>query len=251
MFLRSTAAAFLLAVLSGVSAAAEPPWRVTMIGDAYQGDGWLTGVRIEMAEGWKTYWRMPGEAGIPPQLTWTSSQSAGIEVLYPLPSRFADASGETVGYKHEVLFPVRVKTTATSLTLDLDLFFAVCRDICIPAQAKATIDLGPALRDPEGSRRVEEWMARVPAAGKPVESASIAVEGDQPVLVLKLSMPADDIFVETTGSAYFRKPIFSADAAEARLAIDNVKDVAALSGTVLNLTLSTAQGGLEQAVTLP
>ncbi len=230
----------------------EKPYRVTLEGDAYEGDGWLTGLRVELDDGWKTYWRMPGEAGIPPQFTWGLSRPAGIEVLYPLPQRFADASGETVGYKHEVLFPVRVTADAArDVTLGLDLFFAVCRDICIPAQAKASITLGAALRDPRGSRRVEEWAALVPQSGTPVTKASIVMEQDRPVLLLSLATPATDIFVETTGSAYFRKPVFSADGREARLAIDNVKDASALHGAALKLTVGSDSGGLEQDAVLP
>jgi DsbC/DsbD-like thiol-disulfide interchange protein len=195
---------------------------------------------------------MPGEAGIPPQFTWKPSVPAEIEVLYPLPGRFADASGETVGYKHEVVFPVRVRAgTATDVTLDLDLFFAVCRDICIPAQAKASITLGAALRDPVGSRRAEEWAALVPSPGTPVTGASIVMEQDKPVLHLDLAKPAFDIFVETAGSAYFRKPVFSADGREARLVIDNVQDISKLKGATLKLTVSTKAGGLEQDMTLP
>lgn len=253
MPLRSIAAALVLAAcLSAPACAQGRPYRVTIIGDDYQGDGWLTGVRIELDDGWKTYWRMPGEAGIPPQFTWKSSEAAGIVVLYPLPARHADASGETVGYEHEVVFPVRVtSSSASALTLNLDLFFAVCRDICIPAQAKASVELGTAMHDPGGSRSVVEWMARVPVAGRPVTNAAIASEGGKPVLLLNLSMPVNDIFVESAGSAYFRKPVFSADGREARLLIDNVQDEAKLKGVMLNLTISTAAGGLEQSLTLP
>ena len=249
---RSIIAAAALAMCATAVSAAEKPYRVTLAGDDYQGDGWLTGVRIELDEGWKTYWRMPGEAGIPPLFTWTISQPSEIEVLYPLPGRFADASGETVGYAHEVVFPVRVmNSTATGLTLDLDLFFAVCRDICIPAQTKASVALGAALRDPEGSRRVEQWAARIPATGTPVTRAEIVIEQDKPALLLNLTTPVTDIFVETAGSAYFRKPVFSADGREARLIIDNVKDALTLKGAMLKLTFSTAAGGLEQSLTLP
>jgi DsbC/DsbD-like thiol-disulfide interchange protein len=241
-----------LAAISMPAQAVEKPYRVFLEGDAYQGGGWLTGLHVELEDGWKTYWHMPGEAGIPPQFTWKPSVPVGIEVLYPLPARFADASGETVGYKHEVVFPVRVKAgAATDVTVDLDLFFAVCRDICIPAQAKASITLGAAQRDPQGSRRVEEWLARVPKAGTPVSKASIVMEQDSPVLHLDLTMPASDIFVETAGSAYFRKPVFSADGRQARLVIDNVRDASKLKGATLKLTVSTQAGGLEQDVTLP
>ena len=248
----------LFAVLAGLSlsvgtaTAMEKPFRVSFAGDAFDGQGWTTGVRIELAEGWKTYWRMPGEAGIPPQFTWTTSAPADVSVSYPVPGRFADASGETVGYTDEVIFPVTVAAgNATGLTLGLDLFFAVCKDICIPAQATASIDLGTSVRDPGGSRDVDSWQARVPVTGDLVTAASVDATGDKPVLVLTLSGPADDIFVESDTGAYFRKPSFSPDGREARLVVDNLKDATALMGKAMTVTASAGGKGLEQRVTLP
>ena len=52
------------------------------------------GIEIKLAEGWKTYWRSPGDAGIPPTFDWSKSQNLGsIAVLWPAPSRFDDEGG--------------------------------------------------------------------------------------------------------------------------------------------------------------
>jgi DsbC/DsbD-like thiol-disulfide interchange protein len=131
------------------------------------------------------------------------------------------------------------------------LFFAVCKDICIPASATASISLGTAMGDAAGSARVAEALAGVPAPGTAVTSARIAVEAGQPELVLELAETPEDIFVETPTSAYFRSPRFSADGREARLAIDNLKDPAKLLGATLSLTYRIRGVGLEQSVTLP
>ena len=77
------------AALGSRALAVEKPFRVSLVGDEFIGEGWQTGVRIELAAGWKTYWRMPGEAGIPPEFNWTTSVPAHVEVLYPGPGRFA------------------------------------------------------------------------------------------------------------------------------------------------------------------
>ena len=246
--------ALLCALLMPLPAAlaSEKPFRVTLRGDAFADGVWTTGVQIELDDGWKTYWRMPGDAGIPPQFTWTTSVPADVTVTYPVPDRFVDASGETVGYKHIVVFPVQVKAAdATAVSLDLELFFAVCREVCIPADAKASIDLGNAMRDPEGSLSVTEWQARTSSPGTPVSAASIDATGPKPVLKLELREAAEDIFVETGTSAYFRAPRFSADGREADLEIDNIKDVAKLGGAVLTVTAVAGGKGLEQQVTLP
>ena len=252
MGFRSIIAGLAASLLACSATAAEKPYRVSLIGDAFDGRSWNTGVLIELEPGWKTYWRMPGEAGIPPEFTWTSSAPADIKVTFPTPARYSDQSGETVGYEGSALFPVVVTPEkAQGLDLDLSLFFAVCKDICIPASATASISLGTAVKDAEGSARVAEALAGVPAQGKAVTSARIAVDAGQPELVLDLAETPEDIFVETPTSAYFRAPQFSADGREARLAIDNLKDPATLQGTTLTLTYRLRGAGLEQRVSLP
>ena len=239
-------------ILAPQAQAMERPYRVSLIGDGFDGTAWHTGILIELDDGWKTYWRMPGEAGIPPDFTWKTSVPADVVVNFPTPGRYHDASGETVGYEHEVVFPVTVNAgPATSVTVDLSLFFAVCKDVCIPAKAEASIMLGPVVKDQAGAARVEQAMASVPKPGKLVSAASVIVESGKPVLLLTLAERPGDIFVETSTSAYFRAPQFSADGKMARLVIDNVADVAKLKGAMLKLTLSQGGRGLEQSLTLP
>lgn len=232
--------------------AAGTPYRVSLVGDAPDDGGWITGVRIELSEGWKTYWRMPGDSGIPPQFTWTASVPATMEVTYPLPTRHSDAAGDTVGYEGEVIFPVRVQAgRASAVDLELDLFFGVCKDVCIPARASAAISLGPATRDIAGSRAVAAWMERVPMTGTPVKAAEIVTRGGRPVLRLTLTSAVDDIFVESGTAAYFRKPVFLDGGRVAELAIDNIHDITRLAATALRITVSAAGRGLEQTLTLP
>lgn len=232
--------------------AGEKPYRVSLIGDSFDGRSWHTGVLIELEPGWKTYWRMPGEAGIPPEFTWTTSAPAEVSVSFPAPARYADQSGETVGYEGEALFPAVVTPeTATELDLDLDLFFAVCKDICIPASAKASISLGTVMRDPQGSARVEQAAKAVPGQGSAVTSARLVTEAGKLVLQLELKETPDDIFVETPASAYFRAPDFTAGGRQARLVIDNLEDPAKLAGAPLKLTYRIGGVSLEQTVTLP
>ena len=70
----------------------------------------IAGVELQMPEGWKTYWRSPGDAGgTPPTFDWSKSDNlASANVLYPAPKRFTDRAGDTVGYKGTVVFPVEV-----------------------------------------------------------------------------------------------------------------------------------------------
>jgi DsbC/DsbD-like thiol-disulfide interchange protein len=249
---RSIIAGFACCLLALQAQAAEQPYRVSLVGDSFDGTSWHTGVLIELDPGWKTYWRMPGEAGIPPEFTWTTSAPAKVAVAFPAPGRHADQSGETVGYEGQALFPVTVTPEqAGDVELGLDLFFAVCKDICIPAKATASITLGSMMRDPEGSARVEQARAAVPGPGTVVRAARLVMEGGKPMLELDLAERPDDIFVEAAGTAYFRGPQFSGDGLTARLPIDNLKDMAKLSGAALTLTYRVNGAALEQTVTLP
>ena len=252
MWTRLLSSALGLMLLAGTAIAAGKPYRVSLIGDGFDGTSWHTGVLIELQPGWKTYWRMPGDAGIPPEFTWTPSAPAKIAVQFPTPGRHVDKSGEAVGYDTQVIFPVTVTPeTPQALDLKLDLFFAVCKDICIPAQSQAAIALGTEARDPSGSERVEVARGLVPATGDAVTGAEIVSEGGKPVLVLALKERPEDIFVESATSAYFHAPALSQDGRQARIVIDSLSDVAKLKGQTITITYIIGGKGREQAVTLP
>lgn len=246
------AAALVLALGAASALAADKPYRVSLLGDGFDGTSWHTGVLVELAPGWKTYWRMPGDSGVPPEFTWTPSKPAKVQVAFPTPARHVDKSGEAVGYAEKVLFPVTVTPEKPGdVELGLDLFFAVCKDVCVPAQAQASILLGSEEHDPLGSVRVEAARASVPVPGDAVTAARIETVDGKPALVLSLKERPEEIFVETPTSAYFRSPVLSDDGREARLAIDGLDDPAKLAGQPLTLTYVIGGKGLEQTLTLP
>ncbi|MFT7575587.1 MAG: DsbC/DsbD-like thiol-disulfide interchange protein [Alphaproteobacteria bacterium] len=106
-------------------------------------------VALELAlePGWKTYWRQPGSAGgIPPQLSWQGSSNLKTAILkFPAPIRMVDSSGVAIGYKKSIVFPIAIEANAPSrpIVVDLKVFFGVCREICIPAQAAFKVALNP------------------------------------------------------------------------------------------------------------
>src|SRR5258708_5443263 len=68
------------------------------------------GVEIRLKEGWKTYWRYPGDSGVPPVLDFSRSQNVKtVTVLYPAPTRFPDGGGgNSIGYKGVATLPLHV-----------------------------------------------------------------------------------------------------------------------------------------------
>src|SRR5581483_10975552 len=124
------------------------------------------GVEIRLKEGWKTYWRYPGDSGVPPALDFSGSQNVrSVNVMFPAPSRFPDgAGGNSIGYKGDVILPLRVvpQDAAKPVTLKLKLDYAVCEKLCIPAEAKLDLDLGDAGTAQQATLAAAE--ARVPKA---------------------------------------------------------------------------------------
>ena len=229
------------------------PFKVSLISGGREGGVWQAGILVELEPEWKTYWRMPGDSGIPPQFDWAGSEnSAAIDVGFPVPRRFNDAAGETIGYHDRVVFPVFVKPEKldAAVSLKLGMFFAVCKDVCIPAKANAAAALSASAANP----LLDEWRKRLPrlvAAGDPpfVTAARFETRENRPVLVVSLNGQAQDIFVESGTSAYFGKPQFGATG-EAWLPIANLKDTLKLRGVPLKLTLSTGDSGIEQTLAI-
>ncbi|MGE3144822.1 MAG: protein-disulfide reductase DsbD domain-containing protein [Pseudorhodoplanes sp.] len=121
------------------------------------------GAEIKLAPGWKTYWRYPGDSGIPPQFDFAASENVkSATVLWPAPQRFTDADGSIIGYKNHVLFPLHVvpRDPSQPVTLRIALDYAICEKVCIPAHAKAEIVLGKEAGPGEAAVAAAE--ARVP-----------------------------------------------------------------------------------------
>jgi DsbC/DsbD-like thiol-disulfide interchange protein len=131
------------------------------------------------------------------------------------------------------------------------MFFAVCKDVCIPAKANAAA----ALSASAANSLLDEWRKRLPrlvAAGDPpfVTAARFETRENRPVLVVSLNGQAQDIFVESGTSAYFGKPRFDSATGGAWLPIANLKDTSKLRGVPLKLTLSTGDSGIEQTLAI-
>lgn len=219
---------------------------------------WRSGVYITMQKGWKTYWRVPGDGGVPPSFDWSGSENvAETSVMMPLPHRFTDENGEGIGYKTEVVFPVDVKPQDPSkpAMLDLKIFYAVCNDICVPVQAqvKVAIEAGTV-------SAADKFRLRVARAAVPVEADAdrLAVTSLRQVEVggkfaLEVSLkgirsPADaDIFVEVAGNSYFRKPEMVSQSGAIgtwRIAVDNYGEAVSLAGKTVRLTIADGDTGL-------
>jgi DsbC/DsbD-like thiol-disulfide interchange protein len=178
----------------------------------------LAGVEIVLADGWKTYWRFPGDSGVPPVFDWSGSLNvARVKVLYPAPTRFTDAGGEVIGYKHKVIFPVELAPLDAKKPMELKLTieFGICKDICIPAEANMTLALP--LSAAEASDSLKAALDRVPRpsdrrrAGDPELKRVIAkLDAPKPRLSIEALFPSGasdaDVFIEAPDGLFVALP---------------------------------------------
>jgi DsbC/DsbD-like thiol-disulfide interchange protein len=181
------------------------------------------GVEIRLDAGFKTYWRTPGEAGVPPLLDWSgSSNVASVDVSWPAPVRFEEAGLFSIGYDSDLIVPVTVqaKDPAKPVDLDLSITYAVCSKICIPADGKVRLLLeAPALSTPV-AQRIAAARDRVPEQGKagiasPPGIVAVASAGDGEALLVDAAVPAGstpDLFVEGPDGWLFGAPASAAAA---------------------------------------
>ncbi|MCY3878696.1 MAG: protein-disulfide reductase DsbD family protein [Rhodobacteraceae bacterium] len=99
----------------------------------------IFGLRVSMDEGWKTYWRNPGQSGFPPHFEWTGLENSGQPTVhYPRPGLLTDQlSGiRILGYEKTVVLPIEVALddVSESAVVQGVLQYGVCREICIPAR---------------------------------------------------------------------------------------------------------------------
>lgn len=215
----------LAAVLAAPAAVAgdASPWsmghhsKVRLLAGGLAADGThRAALEIVLDAGWKTYWRHPGDSGIPPRLEASgSSNLESIEILWPAPARFEDAGGIAYGYVDAVTFPVRIrpKNPAKPIGLSVALDFGVCKDICIPARAEMTAT-SPAAPT-RHARAIDKAAASVPrpaalGAGGALGVVSVTgLTGDAKTFAVEARLPPDtpaQLFVEGPDGWFFDVP---------------------------------------------
>lgn len=179
------------------------------------------GLQLRLSPGWHTYWRSPGDAGIPPTIDWQGSENlAHAEIAWPAPQRLPPAGGlETLGYEDGVVLPIAVtlKDPGAPLHLRAEVDYASCKEVCIPYHASLDLALpaGFASPGPEASL-IAMARTRVPRdlaathlrlLGAAVEPAK--VEGAVLSVRLRSSLgpfSAPDLFVERLGDGSAGRP---------------------------------------------
>ena len=212
-----------LAALGSTSAGAEvaSPWaqglhsRVRLVAGGSLDGRPLAGVEIALDRGFKTYWRHPGDAGLPPSFDWSASDNvAAVDVRWPAPKRVEDAGGVSYVYPERVILPLVVtpQDPKQPVHLDLTLDYGVCKDICIPAHSTLSLSL------PDKAERhagIDAALAGVPkprplgASDDLAVLSAEAIAGDKPRISVLVRRPAGAkpvIFPEAPDSWFVSSP---------------------------------------------
>lgn len=142
----------LLATSLAMTARADDasPWQrdghsaVRLLAGSRSGAVLLGGIAFQLQQGWKTYWRTPGDSGVPPRFDFSKSDNVeAVTVMWPAPLKFDDgAGGHSIGYHNQIVLPLRIVAKAADkpVTLRAEINYAVCEKLCIPVEA--SVELG-------------------------------------------------------------------------------------------------------------
>ena len=253
------AIALSLALLAPPAFAADmfsTDWTLTAKSQArlIAGGGDLAGFEIALAPGAITYWRDPGDAGLPPTLDFSASDNvASVEPEFPAPKRIKEADGgEAFGYDSSVVFPLQVKPRDPTkpATLKLNADFAVCEKVCLPAKAHLELRLPPATTSPHAGA-IDAALAAVPRPVQPQEFGVLEPLGLDSWRLCSAhedGVPRD-LFVEAPTGWWLKVAPTSADKGRDCFTLtvgDKPKD--ALLPIALRLTLTGGAGPVETTI---
>lgn len=225
-------------------------------------DGTLAGlIEMDLERGWKTYWRSPGDAGIPPRFDFSGSTNAsGAAVEFPPPERSDDGFAASNVYHDRVALPVRFSASTASeparITLSADL--GVCEEVCLPVSVKAVLDVPADDRDDAADGLIREARAALPGPGRPGEFEILRlrrVAGNDRLPVFEADIRAggaDDmlLFAETPADWYPAPPTAAGSNAEGitrfRFAVDRKSATTPIDGAEIRLTLSGGEAATER-----
>lgn len=170
-----------------LSARLLPGWQMS-------GGHYMAALELTLAPGWKTYWRAPGDIGIPPSFDWQGSGNlAGAAFHWPAPEVIDSGGMVSLGYHERLVLPVEITPTgAGEVQVRLSMDLGVCKDICMPAHLEFQAVLeGPGAREGE----IERALAQVPAPGHAALTCAVEPIDDGLRLTARIPLSGVEPFV--------------------------------------------------------
>jgi len=243
------------------------------------------GIEIRLKPGWHTYWRYPGDAGVPPRFDFKGSANLkAAEVRYPAPRRLEEAGGVSIGYDRDLILPLDIvpQDRSKPVVLRLKLDYAICEKLCVPAEGKAELALqaappargsvvggagtkavsrGQSLQDAplaEAQARIPKRITLGDGGAFAIRSVRRETTGDRPRVVVEVAAPAGaqvELFAEgptPDWSLPVPEPLASGPAGLRRFTfeLDGAPPGAKYEGMLLTLTAVAAAQAIEVSTRL-
>ncbi|NEW88465.1 MULTISPECIES: protein-disulfide reductase DsbD domain-containing protein [Rhodopseudomonas] len=264
------AAAVVAATACGARADDVSPWiseqysAVRLLAGSRSGAVLLGGIAFQLQPGWKTYWRTPGDSGVPPRFDFSKSENVeAVTILWPAPQAFPDGAGGTsLGYKGQVVLPLRIVTKHADkpVTLRATVDYAVCDKLCIPVVANPELEFASVASTQDGALAAALDTVPVPANigdANPVAIRDVVRKGDKEVEVDVVAPAAAQVSLFVEGpTPEWALPVpkeIKGTAPGVRrfgFALEGLPSGAQASGAVLKFTLVGPDKAYEVNVTL-
>ncbi|MDF1776720.1 MAG: protein-disulfide reductase DsbD family protein [Rhizobiaceae bacterium] len=218
---------------------------------------------VDLLPGWKTYWRDPGEAGVPPSLEFDGSTNIKDAVIhFPAPERIKDDYSTWAGYTYPVAFPLTLSqdNAGTASTLEANVFLGLCQSICIPFQTSFVVTIDPKTPANAFEKRLvhKAFMALPEQPGKGFDIVSAALDKDDARLTLAIALPDGakeaELFVTGPAGWYFETPRLISQTnniATFDSAIDVSEDAAPLSVNGIRVLVKASGRSMETELSHP
>lgn len=143
-----------------------------------------TAIRMQVREGWHTYWENPGEGGMPLSIEAELPEGWAIgPIQYPVPKRFMTGDLPGFGYEGKIIFPITVTPpvgfSGSIPAIKATLSWLTCNDeTCVPGEAELTLSKHP---EPELIGNAYD------ALPKPMPGAIISLTSDDDKIIITMT----------------------------------------------------------------
>jgi DsbC/DsbD-like thiol-disulfide interchange protein len=211
-------------------------------------------LQIELQPGWKTYWRDPGNSGVPPQIDiGANGEWSKADIEFPAPQWHRDDYGMWAGYDHSVALPVKLETLPgkTPASVSGSVFLGICETICVPLQAPLALDVDAAATPAEDSAIVDAAWDSLPKPADDAFRVSGISPGKDSELEVSVTAPIQpvELFLAGQDGYMFGTPKPLGDGRFSLKVISRPKLKPA--GPGLHYTLVTPQGAVSGLIDYP
>lgn len=179
-----------------------------------QFNDYLLGLEVNLLPKWKIYWKNPGDAGLPPEISWKNASNVdSVSLLYPMPKRFIFFDIQTFGYENEVVFPLEIKLIDKEKKLSgfLDLNAQICSEICVPITQKFDLNkLNFIKEDTTSFKKITSYKNKMPKRVTKEQLDLVSINIHKEVVSLKFKNYAissiNDVIIEDENGFINYKP---------------------------------------------